>query len=89
MSFALWLLMNMLLVIVPRYGAYLMTSTGLMMLFSNLVYYWMLPGRPLRIHLEEMILEFELGWCFWLVLTAGSLCLMIGLSISIIDLVQC
>jgi len=36
-AFALWLLMNMMLLVVPRYGAYLMTATGLMMLFVNLV----------------------------------------------------
>ena len=34
-----------------------------------------------------VVLEFELGWCFWLVLTAGSLCLMLGVSISVIDLI--
>jgi dual oxidase maturation factor 1 len=47
----------------------------------------MLPNRPLLIHLEDMVLQFQLGWCFWLVLTAGSLCLVIGISISVIDLV--
>jgi len=86
-SFALWLLMNMMMVVVPRYGAYLMSLTGATMVFSNLVYFWLLPGRPLKIPFEGVILEFELGWCFWLVLTAGCLCLMIGVSISVIDLI--
>ena len=49
----------------------------------------MIPQRPLLIHLENMVLTFEFGWCFWLVLTAGSLCLIIGVSISVIDLVSC
>ena len=36
-SFAAWLVMNMLLLVVPRYGAYMMTVTGTIMLFTNLV----------------------------------------------------
>ena len=72
-SFVLWILMNILLVVVPRYGAYLMTATGGMMVFSTLIYYWLLPSRPLLIHVEDAILSFELGWCFWLVLVAGNL----------------
>merc|ERR1719357_2005311 len=86
-SFALWLLMNMMMVVVPRYGAYLMSLTGAMMIFSDFIYFWLLPGRPLSIPFEGVVLEFELGWCFWLVLTAGCLCLMIGVSISVIDLI--
>ncbi len=79
--------MNLLLVIVPRYGAYMMTATGSMMVFSALVYWWLLPDRPLVIHIEDAVLHFELGWCFWLILVAGLLCLMVGVSISIIDLI--
>jgi dual oxidase maturation factor 1 len=85
-SFALWLVMNVLMVIVPRYGAYTMTLTGLTMLFADSIYFWMLPDRPLRIHIEEVMFTFELGWCFWLIIVAGSLCFLIGLSISVIDL---
>jgi len=86
-SFALWILMNITLVAVPRYGAYLMVVTGSMMNFSVLVYYWLLPSRELKIPFEDVVLTFELGWCFWLILTAGSLCLLIGASISVIDLI--
>lgn len=63
--------MNILLVVVPRYGAYLMTATGAMMLFSNFVYYWLLPSNALVIHIEDVTITFELGWCFWLILVAG------------------
>lgn len=86
-AFVLWVCMNMLLVIVPRYGAYLMTATGGMMMFSDFVYWWLLPGKPLVIHVEGVTLTFELGWCFWLTLVAGFACFMVGLSISIIDLI--
>lgn len=57
------------------------------MVFADFIYYTLLPGRPLRIPFEGVVLEFELGWCFWLVLTAGCLCLMVGVSISVIDLI--
>ena len=53
-SFVLWLIMNVLMVTVPRYGAYTMTLTGLTMLFSTAIYYWMLPDRQLRIHIEDV-----------------------------------
>ena len=53
-SFVLWLIMNVLMVVVPRYGAYTMTLTGLCMLFATGIYYWMLPDMPLRIHIEDV-----------------------------------
>ena len=85
-AFALWLTMNIMLVTVPRYGAYTMSLTGISMLTSNAIYVWLLPSRPLLIRIESVVFHFELGWSFWLVLVAGALCLLVGLSISIIDL---
>jgi dual oxidase maturation factor 1 len=79
--------MNILLVVVPRYGAYMMTSTGVMMLLANAIYYWLLPMKPLHIHIEAAELHFELGWCFWLVLVAGFICIFVGGAVSIIDLI--
>ena len=55
-----------------RYGAYMMTATGLMMVFSNFVYFWLIPDRPLSIHIEQVIIQLEFGWCFWLCLIAGK-----------------
>lgn len=86
-AFVSWLAMNLLLIVVPRYGAYLMTLTGSLMIFSNFVYWSMIPGRPLVIRVEEAIITFDFGWCFWLILIAGCVCLMIGGSISVIDLI--
>ena len=79
--------MNIMLVIVPRYGAYLMSLTGAMMMFADLLYVWLLPSRELKVPFEGVTLTFELGWSFWLVLTAGGLCMLIGISISVIDLI--
>ncbi|XP_026479409.1 uncharacterized protein LOC113385789 [Ctenocephalides felis] len=85
-ALACWLLMNLLLVAVPRYGAYLMFTTGLLLAATDLGYYLMLPARPLRIVLEGGALDFRLGWCFWLVLVAGSICSFSGLVITCVDL---
>ncbi|XP_037047162.1 dual oxidase maturation factor 1 [Bradysia coprophila] len=86
-SLASWLLMNLLLIAVPRYGAYTKVLTGLLLVATNGGYYLLIPKRPLTIIIEGGHLEFRLGWCFWLVLVAGVLCLFVGLVISAIDLV--
>lgn len=87
MAFALWVLSNLLLVVVPRYGAYLVTLTGLTLLFCNFLYFKLLPSRPLLIRLEQSTLTFSFGWSFWLVMVAGCLCVLMGGAVSIIDLV--
>lgn len=86
-SLASWLMMNLLLIAVPRYGAYTKVVTGLLLVLTTVGYYLMLPKRPLTIYIEGGRLEFRLGWCYWLVLVAGVLCLFTGLVISVIDLV--
>jgi len=87
MAFALWVLSNLLLIVVPRYGANLMTLTGFTLLFCNAIYYRLLPSRPLVIRLEQSVIEFSFGWSFWLVLVAGCLCVLMGGAVSIIDLI--
>ncbi|KAL1436377.1 hypothetical protein MTO96_049737 [Rhipicephalus appendiculatus] len=72
-SLALWLLMNVLLCAVPRYGAYAMQLTGLIMLLSGGLYSSLLPARPLIIPFEGGLLRFNFGWCYWAVLGAGEL----------------
>ena len=51
-AFVLWVSMNIMILVVPRYGAYLMALTGLMMLFSDAVFWNLIPQRPLMIHIE-------------------------------------
>ncbi|XP_037825110.1 dual oxidase maturation factor 1 [Lucilia sericata] len=86
-SLASWLLMNLLLIAVPRYGAYMKALTGALLIGTNVGYYCQLPKRPLTIYMEGGRLEFHLGWCYWLLLVAGILCFIAGVLISIIDLV--
>jgi len=87
MAFALWVLSNLMLVVVPRYGANMMTLTGVCLLFCNFLYFRLLPSRPLTIRIEQSVIEFSFGWSFWLVLVAGCLCVVMGGAVSIIDLI--
>lgn len=73
-SLASWLLMNLLLIAVPRYGAYMKALTGALLVSTTIGYYYLLPKRPLVIYMEGGTLEFSLGWCYWLLLVAGGLC---------------
>jgi dual oxidase maturation factor 1 len=79
--------MNLLLTAVPRYGAYGMCLTGTLLLGASIGYYLMLPKPPLTIFIDGARIEFSLGWCFWMVLIAGSFCFVIGVIISAIDLI--
>lgn len=71
-AFTSWLLMNVLLVNVPRYGAYTMIVTGLLMGLACLIFYLLMPPKNLDIRFEDVTLTFRLGWCFWLTLVVGE-----------------
>ncbi|XP_030765838.1 dual oxidase maturation factor 1 [Sitophilus oryzae] len=87
-SFAIWLLMNLMLIVVPRYGALLMTICGFLLLATVCGYFGMLPETPLVIHIEGKTLDFRFGWCYWLVLIAGGICLTAGVIITTIEIVN-
>ncbi|XP_054707267.1 dual oxidase maturation factor 1-like isoform X2 [Uloborus diversus] len=84
-SFAIWMVMNILLCMVPRYGAYAMVLTGLLVLSANAIYALLLPKIPLIIHFEVQVLTFSFGWCFWILVVAGTLSVIVGTAMSIID----
>lgn len=86
-SFSLWLLMNLMLVVVPRYGAMLMTTCGLLLLGTVCGYLKLLPENPLVIHIESNTIHFRLGWCYWLVFAAGCICLLSGVIITTAEIV--
>lgn len=64
--------MNLLLVVVPRYGAYAMAALGVTLCAAAGGYWASLPNAPLIVRLDGAMLFFSLGWCFWLVLIAGN-----------------
>ncbi|RXG50725.1 Dual oxidase maturation factor 1 [Armadillidium vulgare] len=84
-SFASWLLANILLLNVPRYGAYMLIITGCLMILADLIYLWLKPNIPLVIRIEESVVTFRLGWCFWIIIVVGTLAALSGLIISIVD----
>ncbi|KAJ8679524.1 hypothetical protein QAD02_015311 [Eretmocerus hayati] len=86
-SFASWSMTSLLLIMVPRYGAYGMVLTGLFMLFTNFIYWCLLPGDPLVAHVDGSILIFNFGWNYWLLLFAGVACLLAGIVITAIDMI--
>lgn len=61
--------------------------TGVLLVLASIGYYWMLPKPPLVIVIDGARIMFKLGWCFWLVLVAGALCLFIGFIVTAIDLI--
>ncbi|CAH1170058.1 unnamed protein product [Phaedon cochleariae] len=87
-SFAIWMLMNLMLIVVPRYGALLMTLCGFLLLSTVCGYFGMLPETPLVIHVEGAVLNFEFGWCYWLVLIAGGICLLAGVIITAVEIIN-
>lgn len=84
-AFSMWLVMNILLCAVPRYGAYTLQLVGALMLFTNAIYALLLPKKPLVIPFEDTKLTFRYGWCFWLVLVAGVVAILVGATITILD----
>ncbi|KAG8193700.1 hypothetical protein JTE90_005000 [Oedothorax gibbosus] len=85
-AFSLWLLMNLLLCTVPRYGAYTMQLTGAVLLLTSALYTHLLPKKPLVIPFEGGSLHFRLGWCFWAVLAAGIVSVVVGGAEAVLDL---
>lgn len=75
--------MNLLLVVVPRYGAYAMATLGATLCAAAGGYWASLPHTPLVVRLDGAMLYFSLGWCFWLVLISGNYQLLLNLSLVI------
>lgn len=84
-AFTTWLLSCLMLVTVPRYGAYLLAITGTLMSLACLVFWLLRPPTPLTIRFEDTAITFGLSWCFWLVLVVGSLVGVAGWLIATLD----
>ena len=84
-AFCSWILMNVFLCAVPRYGVYTMQVTGVLMLLTDAIYAVLLPGKPLVIPFENQILTFSYGWCFWVVLVGGITGVVVGAFVLIFD----
>lgn len=84
-AFSLWLLSLILFNMVPRYGGYFSIATGVCMLIGNIIYSTYRNANQLVIPFDEGKLHFHWGWCFWLCLVTGILCVVIGVVVIIMD----
>lgn len=79
-SIVLWLsvcvciLMFCLHCAAPKYGIYTMQVLGCLLLFTNLIYFTLVPKgeQKLVIPFEGQSLSLKFGWNFWLVLIGGK-----------------
>ena len=53
--------MNIMIVQIPRYGAYVMTLFGIMTIFSDFIYWLLLPPYAMRIPFEGVFLELRVS----------------------------
>ncbi|RUS75527.1 hypothetical protein EGW08_016717 [Elysia chlorotica] len=86
LSFPLWILSNVLFFVLLRFGAYMLALTGLCMLTANCIW----GGYRNFIELEipftaDDVLKFSFGPSFWLVLITGILCVLIGVTVFLLD----
>ncbi|CAM1311083.1 Uncharacterised protein PB.5606, partial [Pycnogonum litorale] len=88
LALPLWILANVLLLMVIRYGAAFMLLTGLSMVIASAVYSCVRNPAPLvfMVRFQDEILKTELGWCFYLTLITGILCVVFSLLILFMDL---
>ncbi|XP_055328058.1 dual oxidase maturation factor 1-like [Paramacrobiotus metropolitanus] len=82
-SLASWIVMSILFCLVPCYSGYFMLITGSLMLLCNVLYSVLLPSSTLIVRFEDGLLVFQYGWCFWMVLCAGLLCVFVGFAITV------
>ena len=71
-ALGLWIVSNILFSLVPRFSGYFMLLTGAFLFLCDAIYAQLLPNPSLVIRFEESLLLFRYGWCFWMILTAGS-----------------
>ncbi|KAL4240764.1 hypothetical protein ACF0H5_001553 [Mactra antiquata] len=87
LALVFWVLANILLFVLIRYGAYLIIFTGLSLCTSTTIKHFLRTDLTLAIPFSaEHILRIHYGPAFWLCLVTGGLCLVSGFIILVIDL---
>lgn len=84
-AFSLWILALILFNMVLRYGGYVSVMTGLSMLTANIIYGTYRNPEQLAIPFENGSMMFHWGWCFWLSIVTGILCVILGVLVVILD----
>jgi hypothetical protein len=82
-----WFLMNVLFLMRARYGATMLTATGVIMLLVNIVYSGMYHQNfnPIVIPYENGNITLSYGWCFYLNLFTGLGCVAGGIAIILLE----
>ncbi|XP_053392423.1 dual oxidase maturation factor 1-like [Mercenaria mercenaria] len=87
LALAFWVLANIMLFMLLRYGAYLIILTGLSMCTSSVIKHYIRNPLDLSIPFSaEHILVIHYGAAFWLCLVIGIMCIVFGLVVLILDL---
>lgn len=78
LSFALWLLHLLIMCLAPQYYSRTLICLGFCISLADVVYVLSCPNN-LYIPFSDVqganqLLTFELGWCFWATVTAGTVC---------------
>jgi len=85
-AFPLWILALITFPLVIRWGGYFSLCTGGCMIIAVILFATIRNANELIIPFEDARLVFHWGWCFWLCLVTGIICLVIGVIITIMDL---
>ncbi|XP_052263287.1 dual oxidase maturation factor 1-like isoform X2 [Dreissena polymorpha] len=86
-SLVFWVLANILVFMLLRYNAYMVTLTGLTMCTSVVIKHNFQNPAPLRIPFSaEHVLHMNYGYSFWMCFFTGCFCVLWGLTIFVLDL---
>jgi len=89
LSFAVWLLQTCMLCLVPSYYSRTLIAVGGCIWLADLVYGLACPQTLVipfpGVQGDHTLLRFRFGWCFWLTLGAGAICIAIGAIIRILE----
>jgi len=82
-----WFLMNVLFLMRARYGAIMLTATGVIMILTNIVYSGMynMNYNQLVIRYENGNITLSYGWCYYLNLFTGIGCVAGGIAIILLE----
>uniref|UniRef100_A0A914W3N8 Uncharacterized protein n=1 Tax=Plectus sambesii TaxID=2011161 RepID=A0A914W3N8_9BILA len=89
LAFACWSLQVLMLCLVPHYFARTVTAVGVCTWLADIVYYVACP-KQLRIRFpgaddQMSVLDFHLGWCFYLTAASGAACVLFGLLVGLLE----
>ncbi|XP_053209156.1 dual oxidase maturation factor 1-like isoform X3 [Panonychus citri] len=91
-SLGCWLLSSCLFCIVIEYGSLMMMLTGLSLITTNMI--WALHNNPVPLEIpfqspsggRVQFLHPDFSWAYWINLTNGLFCLLLGSFVYIIDI---